>query len=430
MVYLNLWDRRLRCSQNPHQTRKVVVTIDPGHFTILKPASAAAHQAIAERPLTRRLSDGSNDDLGAIHEMNARNHPHLRRVLPRLSSGHAIPTGAGHETSSHVVSAPHHSSHHGNMFYSPYGRAYESTHVDPSPEASPECVAPHIDQSGVPPERFRPFPAATSASSSPQFSQPPFGTVTSWNQNQLANNFEESTRPYTSPSSQTLPSKDPFIPTFDISAIDEWMSQLPDFAMQASDTNNPSPPLGDVDPAIVQAFFASWNDNVYSVPTTGTEPPDGGWYGGNDKCAAGQCRCIGDWCGQGREGVESPSRNSVTFAVSGERAPCASEKGSLTGNFSSSRPEEANRAAFVVNIPLPRNHSGTADRLHLSIEPRQSFSRASSTSSSHSSQPSSHGSFGSVDYANIPESHSFDSIPGMAFIDEFDPSNSKARTFS
>ncbi|KDQ54178.1 hypothetical protein JAAARDRAFT_413817 [Jaapia argillacea MUCL 33604] len=423
--------------------------------------------------MSRRPSDGSNPDLTALRAsaqrgIDGRNQPHLRPVLPKPSSGHVSPGGSGHSPTSHAASAPRHSPHHGSMFYSPYGRAYEHAHaVDPSMEALSDRVVSRPDANVIPPDLYRIFADAASTSVPQHFSQQSFQpTVASWSQNQLGNKSEESFPlcncgpscacpgciehrglSAASPSqcanpdscqaclscsitaltatSQTPSPHDPVMPAFDVSqmnqTIDEWMSQLPDFAMQASDTQNPMPPSGDMDPAIVQAYLASWNNNYYLPPASGdaastpsSESPSHS-CGGGCKCAVGQCACVGECCGcRDRcecEHEEALGRNSLTFAVSGERAPYCNGKHSSRRGSSSSIPED-DRPALAMNM-IPGNHSEervirspSTIYAYRDLEPRQSLSRASSTSS-RSSQPSSHESIGSVDDLHIPRRPTF-----------------------
>ncbi|EED78283.1 predicted protein [Postia placenta Mad-698-R] len=299
-----------------------------------------------------------------------------RPVLPRPpnSERQSSPLGSGpvHEPS--VVPTTRHQVHHGQAFYSPYERAYEYAHPS-EPAAQPEessaylqplssvhvppASHPAMASSGMPSWLLSPSLAAQEALMAANLcgcgqSCACAGCVL--HRGPDVDPTASCSNPHTCMSCldcaifslpETMPesSGDAFDPA-QVQHVEEWLRQasgLPPpsqplspfptilnedpttLSQRSSSQDAPTPPDARFDPSMLQTY-ALWNEfHDGSVPAAVPAPQE--CCGGRCGCPPGLCTCAADCCGccQGCQctdcGHEDPNR-TLTFATSGERAPC------------------------------------------------------------------------------------------------------------
>ncbi|PCH37591.1 hypothetical protein WOLCODRAFT_110154 [Wolfiporia cocos MD-104 SS10] len=346
-----------------------------------------------------------------------------RPVLPRPpSQRQPSPTGPVHDPST-AHGGIRHQLHHGQAFYSPYGRAYEYVHGSEFMDAP---IAPSAFQQSVPAMAVPSPSHADTAAISPGLASwmssltPPNAPMSACacgsscacpgcleHRGASANPSASCTNPHSCMSCLDcavlmLPSSitgEPSPVNYDDrqqqqDPIDDWLRQVsiitppalqPPSPLQPMPMTGqppdrmsphvPSPAQSDVqfDPSMLQTY-ALWN-NLQDARPSPAAPEE--CCGGQCKCPAGLCACATDCCGC-CQGCQCPGceheqgGRSVTFATSGERAQCCSGG-------------RRQPAPAVSDAPWPME----VVRNEQSLDVPRTLSRASSLSS-HSSAGQSH----------------------------------------
>ncbi|KZT01608.1 uncharacterized protein LAESUDRAFT_717391 [Laetiporus sulphureus 93-53] len=353
-----------------------------------------------------------------------------RPVLPRPpSQRQPSPTGTVHDSSS--ISVHRHHPHHGQSFFSPYGRAYDYVHGSEH-GATPDVPMEFQDSSS---SSSTQTPGASQSEADPPVAQnwysmldfpppnpPPISSVLCGCGPSCAcpgclehrGPNVDPTASCTDPSTcmscldcamLSLPvSLPPGSPSAAYSApqmsnIDEWLRQMSSMVTPpTSQPLSPFPPVtppgsGQVDaqsqaashadmhfdPSMLQTY-ALWN-NLGDARPVQAAPEE--CCGGRCKCPTGLCACAADCCGcchgcscPGCE-HEDPS-GPLTFATSGERASCCGGGSRHQSNSAPpSLPESASWEMAVAESTYQESNWSTQS---LTV-PRTSLSRASSFSS-------------------------------------------------
>ncbi|KAI0768297.1 hypothetical protein BD413DRAFT_450414, partial [Trametes elegans] len=369
---------------------------------------------------------------------------HNRPVLPKPPSDRPTsPPRSSHAPSSSGPVGSRTPSH-GQAFYSPYGRAYEYAHShepDHSQQVQPESstylpsdvdyLAPNpaidpLQNPGIPmdtwqdsstPSMFQPAPGSPSLCNCGSTCACP-GCVehngpdvdpsaSCANPNTCAACFECNLIAISSvPPELAQTMYDPA----QMQNVDEWLRQvsaMPEFtSTMSADPQFPASSQSDprFDPSSAQAY-GLWADPRTSQTTQPYAAVESECCGGRCKCPAGMCGCPPDCCGccQGCTcsdcAHDGGSERTLTFATSGERAPCCGGRSHAqdrtSGNSASTGPQPGGLGDTVIRDTQadgPRFVDGLWQSQLLTV-PRTRMSRASSLSSSKSSpNPSTSGS--------------------------------------
>ncbi|TBU59751.1 hypothetical protein BD310DRAFT_368489 [Dichomitus squalens] len=170
--------------------------------------------------------------------------------------------------------------------------------------------------------------------------------------------------------------------------VDDWLRQVPSMPDITSPTMqspifspDQSQPDLRYDPSMLQTY-GMWNEMqngpVQQTPTI------------NEECCGGQCRCPPGMCRCDADRFDSASGRTLTFAVSGERAPCCGGGASSPARLPATGPGPAAGPSSRANLAppnAPRFAEGTWLSPTLAV-PRTPLSRASSSSSKSSPHPS------------------------------------------
>jgi len=296
-----------------------------------------------------------------------------RPVLPRPmpSERQPSPRGPVHDPSlaSAHASSSRHQLHHGQMFFSPYSRAYEYTHGPEMAETSsntPSAFHDTLSSVHVPSPSHADTAAAMSDLPSwlPPLNvhAPEASAITSVlcgcgssclcpgcieHRGQDADPNAACTDPHTCMSCLdcamlslpvTLPpdSSPTAYEDSQLQSVDEWLRQVAGMGAPTSQPLSPFSPGSNqssdripsqsdhqFDPNMLQTY-ALWN-NLQDGRPVHAAPEE--CCGGRCKCPAGMCACAADCCGC-CQGCQCPDcehedqNRSLTFATSGERAPC------------------------------------------------------------------------------------------------------------
>nr|QPL20069.1 copper fist DNA-binding domain protein [Trametes gibbosa] len=206
--------------------------------------------------------------------------------------------------------------------------------------------------------------------------------------------------------------------------VDDWLRQvssLPDFV--SSGNPNPAFPsstLAQSEPRFDEVAYQghmAWSEDlraVTSLPSL-SSAVESECCGGRCQCPTGLCSCSSGCCGccQGCSCTgcdhESSSGRTLTFATSGERAPCCG--GSDHDDYSTGSPISSvqhTQVSFSADLlSSPSETARLADSTwssHLLTVPRETLSRASSLSSSKSSPNPSTSSSSPMPYVDPPNS--------------------------
>nr|QDK64612.1 ACE1 transcription factor [Ganoderma lucidum] len=177
----------------------------------------------------------------------------------------------------------------------------------------------------------------------------------------------------------------------DMQNVDDWLSSVPDpvpFTQQPpifSPTQSQTRRQGQNEPdlrydAAMMQQYGLWNGAT--APMQQVQP--------TEDCCGGQCACPPGMCQCAADHYDSTSGRTLTFAVSGERAPCCGGGPSQTGSARSlsgnaiAGPSSSSRAAPGPNMGASRmpTSDGQAQWFAPTLAvPRTSLSRASSSSS-------------------------------------------------
>ncbi|KAI0672518.1 hypothetical protein C8Q78DRAFT_1167662 [Trametes maxima] len=372
-----------------------------------------------------------------IHAHSGNNRP----VLPKPPSDRPISPSRSTHSSSSSVPFRGRSPSHGQSFYSPYPRAYEYTrgmegsygqqhqssqHYPPSnlgllPSGGPDsgldtsqnAPASFDDwQDSGSPSMYQPSNASSplcncgSACACPgclEHNGPNADpTAACVNPNSCTACLECNILALTSMASEIAQ------PTYDptqMQNVDEWLRQvasMPDFGSAAltpaSAFSASSPGQLDMrfDPSVSQAY-RTWNDP--RAAQAFASPAESECCGGRCQCPTAMCSCPPDCCGccQGCScsgcNHDTESGRTLTFATSGERAPCCGGRNHEgTSSSSGATASPSTRRASDSSLPLPtlggtRFAEGPWSSQLLAV-PRETLSRASSMSSKSSPNPS------------------------------------------
>ncbi|KAF7800228.1 hypothetical protein EIP86_011475 [Pleurotus ostreatoroseus] len=396
---------------------------------------------------TSRKSDreGSDPDASRPHEpaglvVNAHVGDY-RPVLPRPSSANrSSPPRSSHSPSgaSHVP--------RGQLFFSPYGRAYEYAHgadlvqTSELPDIPPTADIGQVSQlltvpvpqnyaatredfmsdwlsSIQPPNALPPPLPSVLCNCGPDCSCP--GCVVHQGSAAMPHGFTSCVNPNTCNACLECT----MLTLTQNPALDEWFRQLnaSSDSRQDSAPNSsiPTPPPQQMFPDVSDPLsqdqqsqsdmrfdptswqsYALWN-SLQGQPAAPSPPED--CCGGQCKCSPGACNCPADCCGccQGctcadcvHEDRTMGNGKTLTFAISGERAACC-------GRRSPHHVDPTQQAGPSTSVSAldPAGYQGGLDLRGIyefdsssSDLPRASLSRASSTSSRSSSQHSHHSS--------------------------------------
>ncbi|KAJ8494688.1 hypothetical protein ONZ51_g2174 [Trametes cubensis] len=299
---------------------------------------------------TRPLSEGSDSDHAV--PTAATTAPFYRS---RLSNVQPPPLGI------HVP--PIRAATHGQPLYSPYGRAYEMSHI----------AEPVLPQTAQPPSSsntgaYGNWPLPNSAplcncgstcacAGCLEHNGPNVDLSASCaNPSTCAACLECNLNALTSLASDIIQ------PVYDNSSmqnVDEWlrhMSTMPDYVAPSM---GPPQPLAEPEPRFGSSNsqpYGAWSDfrqapSSYST----TYPMESECCGGRCKCPTGMCGCPPDCCGccQGCNCVgcnhDTASERTLTFATSGERAPCCG-----------GRDHPADRSSQLLMVPRETPSRGTS----------------------------------------------------------------------
>ncbi|KAI0654178.1 hypothetical protein C8Q70DRAFT_541020 [Cubamyces menziesii] len=252
---------------------------------------------------------------------------------------------------------------HGQPLYSPYGRAYEMSHI----------AEPVLPQTAQPPSSsntgaYGNWPLPNSAplcncgstcacAGCLEHNGPNVDLSASCaNPSTCAACLECNLNALTSLASDIIQ------PVYDNSSmqnVDEWlrhMSTMPDYVAPSM---GPPQPLAEPEPRFGSSNsqpYGAWSDfrqapSSYST----TYPMESECCGGRCKCPTGMCGCPPDCCGccQGCNCVgcnhDTASERTLTFATSGERAPCCG-----------GRDHPADRSSQLLMVPRETPSRGTS----------------------------------------------------------------------
>lgn len=412
---------------------------------------------------TNKVSARDGEESSAIEPMaqpaalvvsanSGRNRPVLPRPSPSSHSRSSPP-----RTVHNPVGTPHLRSQH----YSPYGRAYEFAHGGPELASPPlqsageqfmvgrDVEMPPVDPNG---DEFSTFMNSWLASVQPSMSAsdvPPIscdcgpncscpGCVIHRGPSAVTQGFETCVNPSTCTSCMDCT----MLNALDNNpAFDDWLRRL---SAPEVPSGNPSPSIPDSTPSAYnpleqqqqQTFDASmWQtyalwSNLQNQVAGPTPPEDASSLccNGQCKCAPGTCACPADCCGC-CTGCACPSCDhedrsmgigsgkTLTFAVSGERAPCCGSGGQRNAAAeyrpqpgpATAGPSTSRQGAVSFNVHPPLDLRGVyewnASSSSMDV-PRVSLSRASSSSSRSSSHRSHRSS--SQDVSPSPAAHTPD----------------------
>ncbi|KAL4076725.1 hypothetical protein V8B97DRAFT_1490200 [Scleroderma yunnanense] len=317
----------------------------------------------------------------------------LRPVLPRPARSNAFPEGPIHDPSlgiPHGHGSRHHS--HENMYYSPYGRAYEHSHTldfthkpttpgggvpTPIQPNSMPGIPPSID-SWQPPSGGSPSPCACGDSCRcPGCTQhntaavPPGGAYASC-VNPATCSFCLDCTIFSFSANATLPVVDP-------TDLDEWVYTTPSTSSLGMQST-----VSPYDLAVSQ---------ISSLPHSSDGPARSAQILAENHrrscaCPGNSCSCPSGTCQCGQSG-DGP-RSRTTFAVSGERGLCCDKPGGSTGVTIPHRPP---RIPDYTSMTSMRNSPmGSSSTREMEYYPEQASymsvpevpSRSSSTSSTSS----------------------------------------------
>ncbi|KAM5539749.1 hypothetical protein V8D89_006562 [Ganoderma adspersum] len=164
--------------------------------------------------------------------------------------------------------------------------------------------------------------------------------------------------------------------TSGIQSVDDWLSSVPDPgpALQLPPTQAHSLNQGQYDSTMMQGY-GMWNGAP--VPMQQAQA--------SEDCCDGQCRCPPGMCRCAADRYDSASGRTLTFAVSGERAPCCGRGGVSTSSTRNTDPGSSSSSRMVPGQSgsrLPTSDGGQAQWYPPTLAvPRTSLSRASSESS-------------------------------------------------
>ncbi|KAI0365016.1 hypothetical protein BV20DRAFT_911623, partial [Pilatotrama ljubarskyi] len=217
-----------------------------------------------------------------------------------------------------------------------------------------------------------------------------------------------------------------------IQNVDEWLRQvsMPDFSESSMASGWSFPPTSsnqpdrNFDPSAAQ--YRMWNGSQAAPTIQPFSPPmESQCCGGRCQCPAGMCGCPSDCCGccQGCScsgcDHDAGSERTLTFATSGERAPCCggrSHDGSRPSGGAASQNSmvRSDRAHSSVH-PGSSSASGGSWPSELLTVPRETLSRASSHSSKSSPHPSTSSSSPGpyVDSGEVAQSSSAGHLPAV-----------------
>ncbi|KAI0705648.1 hypothetical protein C8Q76DRAFT_175176 [Earliella scabrosa] len=387
-----------------------------------RPARAPERRSLDTGPTPSSSSDPISQPAAlVVHAHSGNNRP----VLPKPPERPASPPRTLHEPSS--VQGGRLPSH-GQSFYSPYGRAYEYTHGPTYPSMNdPSRSPPNLQQilNNTPsPNSLGAWSMGDSSYPTP-VSPPVCGCGPSCacpgcfeHQGPRADPAAACVNPATCLSCldcnlNTLSALagDPTRAMYDpsqVQNIDDWLRQvssmpdLPSSSMQPSlfppSTSQSQPDLR-YTPSIAQPY-GLWSDpRSTQLPSQYSPTIPEECCGGRCQCPSGLCACPPDCCGccQGCQCVgcvhDSGSGRTLTFATSGERAPCCSGAGraprsdARVSSASLAGPSGHRPSFSAASGSQPGRSSGwLAPTLTV---PRTPVSRASSSSSKSSPHPAS-----------------------------------------
>ncbi|KAH9847001.1 hypothetical protein C2E23DRAFT_533156 [Lenzites betulinus] len=423
-----------------------------------------APRSSAKRPAGRRGSETtsvtsvpgetiSQPAALVVHAHSGNNRP----VLPKPPAERAVSPSRSAPVAPPSAPLRGRSPSHGQSYYSPYGRAYEYAHGHevPYPQQShPSTVYPQSDADYLPPasldssseggnaNTYSPWEAGGgsavySTSSDPpplcncgstcacagclEHNGPNADPVASCaNPNTCSACLECNIIALTALSSEITQSMyDPA----QVQNVDEWLRQvsaMPDFAS----SGNPNPAFSSSTLTQSDLRFEeapsqghrTWNDDPRATPSlpSFSSTIESDCCGGRCQCPTRMCSCPSDCCGccQGCSCTgcdhDGSSGRTLTFATSGERAPCCG--GSDHDGYSTTRTTSSMHTQVPFS-PNPLASSSENSRFadgnwssHLLAVPRETLSRASSLSSSKSSPNPSTSSSSPMPYVDPPNS--------------------------
>ncbi|KAI0330046.1 hypothetical protein GY45DRAFT_795282 [Cubamyces sp. BRFM 1775] len=270
---------------------------------------------------------------------------------------------------------------HGQSLYSPYGRAYEITHGAESPHQQPSQSLPHAPMS------LHHLLRADNNNSGPAHGEGSFGDWPPPNPTPLCNcgstcacagclehngpNVDlnaSCANPSTcvaclecNLTALTSLASEITQPAYDNSAmqnVDEWlrqMSTMPDFSASSMDPAQASTQLDPRFNPLTSQPYGHWSDSRNTPSYPATYPMESECCGGRCKCPVGMCGCPPDCCGccQGCNCVgcnhDTGSERTLTFATSGERAPCCG-----------GREHPSDRSSQLLSVPRETSSRGTS----------------------------------------------------------------------
>ncbi|KAI0357893.1 hypothetical protein OH77DRAFT_1312084 [Trametes cingulata] len=373
-----------------------------------------------------------------VHAHSGNNRP----VLPKPPTERPVsPSRASHipNTSAPVRGR---SPSHGQSFYSPYGRAYEQAHaveatytqtqssspyhaVSPGYLSPPIGFQPDIDPSREPGDAYGGWQGDNVVS---MFGAPANSpSLCNCGSSCACPGCVEHNGPNVDPSAScanptscsaclecnilaftSLPGEmtQPMYEATQTQNVDEWLRQvsMPDFASSSMTTGSAISPTSQTQPDVrfdpSAAQYRMWNDPRVAPTMPPFSPAmESQCCGGRCKCPAGMCACPPDCCGccQGCTCVgcdhEAGSERTLTFATSGERAPCcggrshSGDRPSASGPSSPPPVTHSNTGLSNPSINSSRFVEGPWPSQLLTV-PRETLSRASSHSSKSSPHPS------------------------------------------
>ncbi|KAI1790070.1 hypothetical protein LXA43DRAFT_947696 [Ganoderma leucocontextum] len=358
-----------------------------------RPAKANERRGSEARPIAPAPNDGLSEPAALVAQAHAAGN---RPVLPKPPTDRPdSPSRTSHNPS---VTQSARLPSHGQSFYSPYGRAYDYSHgsgYTSFGDGSASSLQHLLNAAPSPSAPFDAWPLGAENASfpiSPASASPPVcGCGTSC----ACPGCMEHNGPSVDPNGacadpsncvaclecniNTLAALATANPraVFDTSGlqnVDDWLSSVPDPILQQppifSQSQSQSQPDLRYDPSMMQAY-GLWNGALMQqAQLTAT----------SEECCGGQCGCPPGMCQCAADRYDSASGRTLTFAVSGERAPCC-------GGGVSARPPLGNSVAGPSSRTAPapgasRMPDGQAQWLAPTLAvPRTSLSRASSSSS-------------------------------------------------
>ncbi|KAI0633989.1 hypothetical protein C8Q77DRAFT_718414 [Trametes polyzona] len=413
-----------------------------------RPSRPGQRRGSETNPIGASTSEGFSQPAAlVIHAHSGNNRPVLPKPPTERSSSPSRTTHSQHPSTSAHGRSPS----HGQSFYSPYDLAYGYAHGgEASYPQQPQPTQPYLQPGDAYPSQGDPGLMQNSGTSfgtwqdgaQPMFS-PSYTPLCNCGSDCACPGCLEHNGPNADPAATcvnpttcsaclecnitalTALSSDITSTLYDPAQaqnVDEWIRQVSSMPDIASASGNPNPGFSPVQPQPDMRFdpsathtYRPWNDSRTMIPTFSPNV-ESRCCGGRCKCPAGMCGCPPDCCGccQGCSCIgcdhDVSSGRTLTFATSGERAPCC---GGRDHHERSPGPSTGYPASGMdmrgPSSEGPRFADGSWSSQLLTI-PRETLSRASSLSSSKSSPNASTSSSSPIPFSDNPDASHVPSI--------------------